>query len=83
VTGSKTVGELFTATASCTGGKTLIGGGVHITQGNTGNPATAVVTNSYPSTPGVNGTWTAGMQISVAGNPGSNTPTIQAFAYCA
>jgi hypothetical protein len=65
VTGDEVVGANFTATATCTGGRTLIGGGVHVTQG-----------------PGVNGVWTAGMQITAAGNAGSATPTVQAFAYC-
>jgi hypothetical protein len=83
VTGSKTVGATYSATASCGAGQTLIGGGAHVTQGNTGSPSTAAVTDSYPSTTGVAGTWTAGAVTVVAGNGGSVAPTITAYAICA
>jgi len=83
VTGTKTVGDVYTSTASCTGGKTLIGGGVQVTQGTGGSPSGAADAGSYPSTPGVNGTWTGKAITTVAGNGGSNAPAVTAYAICA
>jgi hypothetical protein len=68
------------ATASCTGGKVLVGGGADIT-GNTGS-GYAVVSSSYASTAGsqTNGTWTAS---GVWAAKASVTLTVTAYALCA
>ncbi|WP_221176317.1 hypothetical protein [Nocardioides marmorisolisilvae] len=73
------VGTLFTSTVSCPAGRTLIGGGANITQG---SAAKAAVSQSYASTPGVAGTWTAQAIITVNSN-NNNMPTITAYAICA
>lgn len=80
---SKTVGATFNASATCAGGKTVIGGGFRLTQGSGGTPSVAAASASYISTPGVDGTWTVTGVVAVAGNGGSATPTVQAYAICA
>ena len=72
-------GTQVSATAACTGGKTLIGGGGKVTF--TGG-AWASLLQSFPSTPIVNGTWTAVGIVGIAGSGGDHI-TVQAFAYCA
>jgi hypothetical protein len=66
------------STATCAAGKTLIGGGAHVTF--TGAERGALL-DSYPSTPGVAGTWTVNGMVTIAG-AGNDVLTVQAFAYC-
>jgi hypothetical protein len=73
-------GTAFAATASCTGGKVLVGGGAEVT-GNTGG-AYAVISNSSPSTAGsqTNGSWSATATWIAKSN---TTLTLTAYALCA
>ena len=63
-------------TASCSGGKTLVGGGLQIISSGATKGATL---DSFPSTAGTNGTWTAD-GVSVAG--GSGNFTVTPYALC-
>ena len=66
---------MFTSTATCAAGKTLVGGGIRIQQ--TGSD-TAHVQSSYPSAAL---TWTASAIVHDQNNGGSLSVT--AYAYCA
>jgi hypothetical protein len=67
------------ATASCTSGKVLVGGGGEIT----GQGATqyAAISSSFPSAGGANGTWSVSA-IVLASKTGLTT-TVTPFALCA
>jgi hypothetical protein len=69
---------LVTATATCPAGKTLLGGGGHITT--TANQKDrAVLVSSYPST---TGTWTVIGVVAVGNLPAGRTMTVTAHALC-
>ena len=73
------VGVTATSTATCTAGKVLVAGGARVTF--TGAERGSVL-ESYPSTAGANGVWTASGIAIVAGS-GGDTFTVTAYAYCA
>jgi trimeric autotransporter adhesin len=71
-----TSGTTATATASCTGGKVLLGGGAQVT--NTKSPEESVITQSYPSSTTA---WTA-VGVVTANLNGANTMTVTAWVVC-
>ena len=73
-TTNATTNTTFTATAACTGGKVIIGGGATITQGSN---ARAALTVSRATTTGANGVWTATEIIIDQGNTNPG-PIVQA-----
>jgi hypothetical protein len=75
-------GTVFTGSATCTGGRTLVGGGAKIVQSATGNPGLASLQSSYASASGVNGTWSA-TGINFSSGNGNQEATITAYAICA
>jgi hypothetical protein len=77
---NQNAGTAFSATAACTGGKVLVGGGAEVT-GNSGG-AYAVISNSSPSTAGsqTNGSWSATATWVSKANV---TLTLTAYALCA
>jgi hypothetical protein len=68
------------ATATCTTGKQLVGGGATIIGNVTAQ--VSVLASSWPSTAGVNGTWSANATVVTKTGAGA-AQTLTAFALCA
>jgi hypothetical protein len=71
------------ATATCPAGKFLVGGGAKVTNTTTGGVQAGAIEQSYPSTPGDGGTWTAVAVVIVPTTTSGDHITVQAFADCA
>ncbi|MDX6310525.1 MAG: hypothetical protein QOI06_3571 [Nocardioidaceae bacterium] len=79
IAGNETIGTTHTATATCTTGKAISGGGTVAVTSGTGKEM-AALSESKPTTTGTNPTGWSATSITVVSNPGGGTVT--AYVVC-